>query len=50
MTIAEIAQLLHEIRATITGIIVNRDRYEAMEGGLWFAFIDPELPDAPFHA
>lgn len=45
-----VEQLPHEIRATITGTIVNRDRYEAMEGGLWFEFIDPELPDAAFHA
>ena len=31
----------HEIHATITGIIINRGRYEAQGNGLWFEFIDP---------
>lgn len=31
----------HEIHFTITGSIVNRKKYEAAEGGLWFEFIDP---------
>lgn len=45
-----VEQLPHEIRATISGTIVHHDRYEAMDGGLWFEFIDPDLPDAAFHA
>ena len=31
----------HEIHATITGIIVDRKKYETLENGLWFEFIDP---------
>lgn len=38
-----IEQHAHEIHTTITAIIVDQSKYEAMEDGLWFEFIDPTV-------
>lgn len=37
-----------EIYATIEYTVVNRDVFDALEGGLWFEFIDPQREGEPW--